>query len=115
VRDIRGAFSRFLTREWEKFMVRAFIVAGLVMIAGCTDLKPMEERIASLEAQVNKLQADIAKSASNSAATNKATAASVSAASGAAAKALSIAESNTAAIDELNMKIDQMFKKRPSN
>jgi ribosome-associated translation inhibitor RaiA len=74
----------------------------------------MEARIDELQQQVNKLQADIAKSANNAAAANKATAASASAASNDAKQALSIAESNTAAIDKLNTKIDQMFKKRPT-
>jgi hypothetical protein len=69
---------------------------------------------ANLEAQVNKLQADLAKSSCNVAAANKAAAASASAASGEATKALSIAQSNMAAIDALNAKIDQMFKRRPA-
>jgi hypothetical protein len=96
-------------------MAKGFIFAFLVMAAGCTDLKPMEARIADLEVQVNKLQADLAKSVSNTAAASQASSASASAASSAATQALSIAESNTAAIDELNAKIDQMFKRRPSN
>ena len=94
---------------------KAFIIAVLMLAAGCTDLKPMEARIDELQQQVDKLQADIAKSASNAAAANKATAASASAASNDAKQALSIAESNTAAIDKLNTKIDQMFKKRPTD
>ena len=89
-------------------------ILTLALSVGCTDLKPLEARIDALEAQVNNLQADTAKSASNAAAANKATAASASAASGDAKQALSIAESNTAAIDALNAKIDQMFKRRPA-
>src|SRR5580692_11565012 len=96
-------------------MGKASMFALLVMTAGCTDLKPMDARIADLQGQVNKLQADLAKSSSNATAANKATAASASAASDSARKALSIAESNTAAIDALNAKIDQMFKRRPPN
>ena len=95
-------------------MAKASIFAFLVMMAGCTDLKSMEARVADLEDQVNKLQAELAKSSSATTAANKATAASAAAASSASKKALSIAESNTAAIDELNAKIDQMFKRRPS-
>ena len=96
-------------------IAKASIFALLLMTAGCTDLKPMEARIADLQGQVNKLQADLAKSSSNATAANKATAASASAASSDARKALSIAESNTAAIEALNEKIDQMFKRRPLN
>jgi hypothetical protein len=102
-------------KEWGMTMAKASIFALLVMTAGCTDLKPMDARIADLEGQVNRLQADLAKSSSTATAANKATAASAAAASGAATKALSIAEMNTAAIDALNAKIDQMFKRRPSN
>jgi hypothetical protein len=95
-------------------MARASILAFIFIVAGCTDLKPMEARIADLEAQVNKLQADLAKSTSAATAGNRSAAASASAASSAAAQALSIAESNAAAIDALNTKIDQMFKRRPA-
>lgn len=95
-------------------MARAFIFAFLVITAGCTDLKPLEARIEDLQEQVNKLQADTAKSASNAAAANKATAASASAASSDAKQALSVGEANTTALDKLNAKIEQMFRKRPS-
>jgi type II secretory pathway component PulM len=96
-------------------MAKVFVFAFLVVAAACTDLKPMEARIDDLQEQVNKLQADLAKSSNTASAANKATAASASAASGAANKALSIAESNTAAIEALNAKIDQMFKRRPTD
>jgi hypothetical protein len=107
--------SAFDTKNGATTMARASILALLVMTAACSDLKPMEARIASLEEQVNKLQADMAKSSSTATTANKATAASASSAASTANKALSIAQSNTAAIDALNAKIDQMFKKRPAD
>ena len=95
-------------------MIRTYLFFILVVTAGCTDLKPLEARIEDLQQQITKLQTDIAKSASNAAAANRTTAASASAASGDAKQALSIGESNTASIEKLNAKIDQMFKKRPA-
>lgn len=88
---------------------------GLIVTTGCTDLKPLEARIDELQSQVDKLQADVAKSQNNAAAANRATAASAAAASGDAKQALSITEKNTAAIDALNAKIEQMFRKRPAD
>ena len=117
-----GSASYFSLRRWAfdwengvKLNSKAANLALLMVTAGCTDLKPMEARIEALQSQVNQLQIDVAKSASNAAAANKTTAASASAASGDAKQALSIAESNTAAIEALNAKIDQMFKRRPAD
>ena len=93
----------------------AAISALLMVTAGCTDLKPMEARITELEGQVSQLKVDLAKSASNAAAANRATAAVASAASGDAKQALSNGEANAAAIDKLNAKIEQMFRKRPES
>jgi hypothetical protein len=104
----------FDAKEGTINMVKHYILVLLVMAAGCTDLKPLEARIEDLQEQVNKLQANLAQSASNAMAANRATAASAEVASGEAKQALSIAESNTAAIDKLNTKIDQMFRKRPT-
>jgi type II secretory pathway component PulM len=107
----RWAFER---ENGVKLKAKAAIFTLLMVAAGCTDLKPLEARIEDLQSQVDKLQADLAKSSSNAATANKAAAASASAAASDAKQALSIAEANTAAIDKLNAKIDQMFKRRPT-
>jgi hypothetical protein len=60
------------------------------------------------------LQANLAQSVSNATAANRATAAAAAAATDEAKQALSIGQANAAAIDKLNTKIDQMFKKRPT-
>jgi outer membrane murein-binding lipoprotein Lpp len=89
-------------------------ILTLVLTAGCTDLKPMEARVEELQEQINKLQTNLAQLASNTTAANRSTAASAAAASGEAKQALSIAGDSTAAIEKLNTKIDQMFRKRPT-
>ena len=91
-----------------------FFVISLVVTSGCTDLKPLEGRLDDLQSQVNALHAEIAKSASNAAAANKATAASASAAASEAKQAMSVGEANAKRIDAVNAKIDQMFRKRPT-
>jgi hypothetical protein len=96
-------------------MLRTSLCAFLVMSAGCTDLKPLEARIEDLQEQVNKLQANLAQSASNATAANRATAASAAAAAGDAKQALTVGQTNTAAIEALNAKIDQMFRRRPDS
>ena len=93
---------------------KAVCLALIMCTAACTDLKPLEARIDDLQEQINKLQADMVRSANNAAAANKATAASASAALGNSKQALSAGEANTAAIDKLNAKIEQMFRKRPT-
>jgi hypothetical protein len=95
-------------------MLRTSIFALLVMAAGCTDLKPLDARLDDLQEQINKLQANLAQSVSNATAANRATAAAAAAATDEAKQALSIGQANAAAIDKLNTKIDQMFKKRPT-
>ena|ERR1700761_1579780 len=87
---------------------------SLLLIAGCTDLKPLEARLDDLQNQVTALHAEIAKSANVAAAANKATSASASAAAADAKQALSVGEANAKGIDAVNAKIDQMFRKRPA-
>jgi phage shock protein A len=91
---------------------KAAFLTSLVLAAGCTDLQPMQARVDELQRQVNAMQAEIAKSKSTGAAA-RATGTSASA-SADAKRALSVSEANTRAIEALNAKIDQMFRKRPS-
>jgi hypothetical protein len=97
-----------------KFKAMIAVASLLAATAGCTDLKPLEARVEELQGQVDRMQADLLRSASNASAANKATAASAAAASSDSKQALAIGEKNTAAIDALNAKIDQMFRKRPA-
>jgi murein lipoprotein len=86
----------------------------LIAFAGCTDLKPIQAQIDDLKAQVAKLQSDTAKAQSDANAAMAAAQAAASAASGAqstANQALATGQQNSAAIDEINQKMDRMFKK----
>ncbi len=85
--------------------------------AGCTDLKPIQSQIDDLKSQVSKLQGDTAKASSDAAAANTAASSAASAASGAqstANQALSTAQANQTAIEQINEKMDRMFKKSVS-
>jgi murein lipoprotein len=89
-------------------------VACAVAFAGCTDLKPIQAQIDDLKSQVVRLQSDTAKASSDAAAAHSAATAASSAASGAqstANQALAATQTNSTHIEELNEKIDRMFKK----
>jgi outer membrane murein-binding lipoprotein Lpp len=107
------AIKGFWPKNGVKMKAKAAILT-LLLTAGCTDLKPLDARIEDLQSQVDKLHAEMAKSAINAATANRTTATSASAASGDAKQALSVGEANTKAIEALNSKIDQMFRKRPA-
>jgi outer membrane murein-binding lipoprotein Lpp len=84
----------------------------LTAFAGCTDLKPMEAQIEDLKSQVSKLQGQTAKALSDAVAAKTQAAAANSSAAGAqstANQALSAAQSNSAGVEAINNKIDQMF------
>ena len=93
--------------------LKASIAAACITVfTGCTDLKPMEAQIEDLKSQVSKLQGQTAKALSDAAAAKTQAATANSAAAGAqsaANQALSAAQSNSAGIDAINNKIDQMF------
>jgi hypothetical protein len=93
---------------------RFVFLIPLIVTAACTDLQPLEARLDDLQNQVTALHAEIAKSANNAAAANKATNVSASAAAADAKQALSVGEANAKGIDAVNAKIDQMFRKRPT-
>jgi hypothetical protein len=86
--------------------------ACIAALAGCADLKPIEAQVEDLKAQVGKLQGETAKALSDAAAAKTQAAAANSAAAAAqssAIQALSAAQANSAGIEAINNKIDQMF------
>jgi multidrug efflux pump subunit AcrA (membrane-fusion protein) len=86
-------------------------VALLVGLTGCTDLTPLQARLDDLQARMEKLEMQSAKSAS---ATTSAQAASAKA-DQTATQAMRSARANADAIASLEDKIDRMFKRPPSN
>ncbi|HUX73207.1 MAG TPA: Lpp/OprI family alanine-zipper lipoprotein [Steroidobacteraceae bacterium] len=95
-------------------VIKASVAAACVLaFTGCTDLKPIQSQIDDLKAQVTKLQGDTAKASSDAAAANTAASSAASAASGAqstANQALSTAQANQTSIEQINEKMDRMFK-----
>jgi cell division protein ZapA (FtsZ GTPase activity inhibitor) len=95
----------------------ATAVAVVVGLAACTDLKPLEAKVADLQSQVSKLQGDVsgAKSAADQA--NSAAQSAGQAASGAqstANQALAASHASQSCCDATNEKIDRMFKRSVS-
>ena len=91
--------------------------ACLLAFTGCTDLKPIQSQIDDLKSQVSKLQGDTAKASSDAAAANSAASSAASAANAAqstANQALSTAQANQTAIEQINEKLNRMFKKSVS-
>jgi len=90
------------------------VVAGMV---GCTDLKPLEAKVADLQSQVTKLNSDVASARSSADQANSAAASAGQAASGAqstANQALAAAHASQSCCDATNEKIDRMFKRSVS-
>ncbi|HXR52992.1 MAG TPA: alanine-zipper protein [Steroidobacteraceae bacterium] len=98
-------------------------VAAVVALAGCTDVKPLQADIDSLKTQVGQQSSDIAALKTGKADVGTVTAAS-SAAANASAKAdaaqntanqaLASSQAAQTGVNDLNEKIDRMFKRSVS-
>ena len=99
-------------------------LAALAVMAGCTDLKPLQAQVDDLKSQVGKLSSDVAankaatdtssKSAAAAAAAAAAASQSAAAAQNTANQALAAAKAAQSGVDALNEKIDRMFKRSVS-
>ena len=111
------ATPKGLSMTFSKTLKASVAAACVIAFAGCTDLKPIQGQIDDLKSQVAKLQSDTAKAQSDAAAAMSAAQSAASAASGAqstANQALSTSQQNSTATEEINEKIDRMFKKSVS-
>jgi outer membrane murein-binding lipoprotein Lpp len=94
--------------------VKAAAVAAVFVLAGCTDLKPIQAQIDDLKSQVAKLQSGVeGANAAAAQASSQAQAAGTAAAAAqsTANQALAAAQAAQAAVDATNEKIDRMFKR----
>jgi outer membrane murein-binding lipoprotein Lpp len=103
--------------------IKIAAVAAFAALAGCTDLKPLQADIAGLKSQVGTLSSDVAALKSDRSAANSAAAASTAAAAAAskadaaqstANQALAAAQASQTGVNDLNEKIDRMFKRSVS-
>jgi outer membrane murein-binding lipoprotein Lpp len=106
--------------------IKIAAVAAFAALAGCTDLKPLQADIDSLKTQVGALSSDVAALKADRTAANAATAAgAANTAAGAASskadsaqntanQALTAAQSAQTGVNDLNEKIDRMFKRSVS-
>jgi outer membrane murein-binding lipoprotein Lpp len=103
--------------------IKIAALAAVAALAGCTDLKPLQAQIDGLKTQVGSLSSDLAAHRADRADANSAAAAS-SAAAAASAKAdsaqstanqaLTAAQAAQTGVNDLNEKIDRMFKRSVS-
>jgi predicted nuclease with TOPRIM domain len=86
----------------------AFFAASLTALSGCADLKPMQAQIDDLRARLDQLQRETKAAATANTAAANASAASLQK----AIRQMQLAtQSNAKAVNALNDKIDQMFKR----
>jgi outer membrane murein-binding lipoprotein Lpp len=99
-----------------KILAPSVFILSLLGAAGCTDLKPLEAQVDELKQQVTHLSSDqqALKAATDGAAHTASTAQSAAAQAqnhaDAAALAAQIAQQG---VEEINEKIDRMFKRSP--
>jgi hypothetical protein len=89
-------------------------VLAAALLAGCTDLKPLQADIATLKSQITRLQSDAqtAKQAADQAESSAQSASQAAAgAQSTANQAMAAAQSSQACCDTTNEKIDRMFKR----
>lgn len=97
-------------------------LAGMVVVlgsvlAGCTDLTPLQNQVKELQSQVAQLsqvQATTKASADSVAKSAQAAADAANRASSNADQALALAQSNKQSIDDIKEKMDRMFRRRLS-
>lgn len=95
----------------------AGVLVAFTMLAGCTDLKPLQAEVADLKSQVARLNSET--QAARQAADQAATAAqsanqTASAAQNAANQALAGAQASQSCCDATNEKLERMFRRSVS-
>ena len=103
--------------------VKLAAAAAVVVLAGCTDLKPLQAEVDALKTQVGTMQSGMAAHMGDHSAENAAAkagtdatgaASSAAAAQSTANQALAAAQAAQSGVDATNEKIDRMFKKSVS-
>lgn len=115
-------FSRTNNPEGDLCMKSAIVVkvaaaAVVTVLAGCTDLKPLQAQVDDLKGQVSRLQSDLASAKSAADSANSTAQSANQAASGAqstANQALAAAQASQSCCDATNEKIDRMFRRSVS-
>ena len=86
-------------------------------LAGCTDLNPLQNQVKDLQSQVARLsqeQSATKSSADTAASSAREAADAANRASSKADQALALAQSDKQSIDEINEKMERMFRRRLS-
>lgn len=86
-------------------------------LAGCTDLTPLQNQVKDLQSQVARLSQEQAATKSSADAAAGSAREATNAANGASSKAdqaLALAQSDKQSIDDINEKMERMFRRRLS-